>query len=504
MKLKLICCTLLAAMLLCACQASVESPDVTEDPPALEQSEPEETPADGGIEQEEPEESEEPEEDDRMPLLPPAPPVCELDFTETESFPLPFEDELPASYLQYPPKLLLTTEQALYDYDTMWQLLEEDYPYFEAIKRELGIDWKQVKAEYRQILEGHASHGHIRQPFFIQTIDSCLREFRSVGHLFLVSAQSRAALLDNFENAKDAPEANLYKILNNPKSELFYEYIRRFALLSSSGSHSGPKKSELVIIEDLTAITGQLFTGYAEGRVPYLKIASFSQWDDVAQAKLEDFFSSISQEEHLIIDVRGNGGGDEDDWRSGIVPFLAQQEYEFNWFWGAKSGALNLMVEPELDKNQWKRWARSITRYTDDSWQKDFPYISPDMLTDIDTFLKASVTTGCADVPDKFHGKIWVLVDTYSYSATDGFAYFCKETEFATLVGTKTGGNGTGATPNFMALPYSGLIVEYEPYLKFNSDGTCNGTSGTVPDIVVEEGGDTLETCLMAIRGELN
>ena len=50
-------------------------------------------------EQEEPEESEEPEEDDRMPLLPPAPPVCELDFTETESFPLPFEDELPASYL---------------------------------------------------------------------------------------------------------------------------------------------------------------------------------------------------------------------------------------------------------------------------------------------------------------------------------------------------------------------------------------------------------------------
>ena len=84
MKLKLICCTLLAAMLLCACQASVESPDVTEDPPALEQSEPEETPADGGIEQEEPEESEEPEEDDRMPLLPPAPPVCELDFTETQ------------------------------------------------------------------------------------------------------------------------------------------------------------------------------------------------------------------------------------------------------------------------------------------------------------------------------------------------------------------------------------------------------------------------------------
>ena len=137
MKVRFICCTLAAAMLLCACQASVESPDLTESPPALEQSEPEAPSSDGGIEQEEP------EEDDRMPLLPPAPPVCELDFTETESFPFPFEDELRVSYLQYPPRLLLTTEQALYDYDTMWQLLEENYPYFEAIKRDWGSTGKK-------------------------------------------------------------------------------------------------------------------------------------------------------------------------------------------------------------------------------------------------------------------------------------------------------------------------------------------------------------------------
>ena len=492
MNVRLICCTVVTAMLLCACQASVDSPDITEDLPVLEQPEQEAPPSDDRVEEKGT------EEDDN--LFPPAPPVCELDFTETESFPLPFEDEL----LVIGGELYLSTEQALYDYDTMWQLLEENYPYFEAIKRELGIDWEEVKAEYRRILEGHASHGHIRQPFFIQTIDSCLREFQSVGHLFLVSAQSRAALLDNFKNAEDAPEANLFKILNNSKSELFYEYARRFLGSDGSNTFSDSKKSESVSIEGLTAITDRLFTGYAGGRVPYLKITSFNHWDDVAQAKLEDFFSSISYEEHLIIDVRGNQGGDEDDWRSGIVPFLAQQEYEFNWFWGAKSGALNLIVEPELDKNQWKRWARSITRYTDDSWQKEFSYISPDTLTDIDIFLKASVTSRCADVPDKFHGKIWMLVDKYSYSATDSLACFCKETGFATLVGTKTGGNGKSGTPYFMALPYSGLIVEYEPYLSFNTDGSCNGTSGTAPDIVSEEGSNALETCLMAINGKLS
>lgn len=498
MKLKLICCTLLAAMLLCACQTSVESPDVTEDPPALEQSEPEETPADGGIEQEEPEESEEPEEDDRMPLLPPAPPVCELDFTETESFPLPFEDELPASYLQYPPKLLLTTEQALYDYDTMWQLLEENYPYFEAIKRELGIDWEEVKAEYRQILEGRASHGHIWQDDFIQTINDCLQEFQSVGHLFLVTVGSRVTLLDLFNNSENAPYQNIFRIASNPKSEFFYKYYQ-MPYQGSSSSNSDPEKVESVSIEGVTAITEYLTTGYAEGEVPYLKIESFTQWDDTAQAELEEFFASISQEEHLIIDVRGNTGGNDNAWKSGIVPFLAQREYEFTRFLGAKSGSLNLWLEPAFDKSR-----GSITRYTDDSWQKDFPYISQDMLTDMNILLKVSSPLRCADVPDKFHGKIWLLVDKYCYSATEALACFCKETGFATLVGTQTGGSGKGSQPYVMALPYSGLIVEYETYLTFNLDGTYNGISGTIPDIVTEDGRGALETCLMAIRGELN
>lgn len=168
-------------------------------------------------------------------------------------------------------------------------------------------------------------------------------------------------------------------------------------------------------------------------------------------------------------------------------------------FWGAKSGSLNLWQEPRFDRSR-----GSITCYTDDSWQKEFPYISPDMLTGIDTFLKVTDTLSCTYMPEKFHGKIWVLVDEYCYSATEALVCFCKETGFATLVGTETGGNGKGATPYIMALPYSGLIVEYETYLSFNVDGTCNGISGTVPDIVTEDGSDALETCLMAIRGELN
>ena len=484
MKIRLICCAVAAAILLCACQVGKGPETIISDPPAVEPTGQEVLPSDHGG------------EDTRFP---PAPPVCELDFTETESFPFPFEDELWIDYLQYPPKLFLTIEQALYDYDTMWQLLEENFPYFEAIKRELGIDWEAVKAEYRQLLDDRAYDGYISQDDFIQTINSCLREFQSVGHLFLVPVNTRLTLLDLFKDSENAPYQNIVKIVSNPKSQLFYKRMNQLPSWSSSGSNSYSKESDPISIDGLAALSEHLFTGYAEGRVPYLKIESFTQWDDVAQAKLEGFFSSISQKEHLIIDVRGNGGGNDGAWRSGIVPFLAQQEYEFTQFWAAKSGTLNLMLEPEFDKSR-----GYITRYTDDSWQKEFPYISPDMLTGTDIFLKASSTLSCTDAKDKFHGKIWLLVDEYCYSATDALVWFCKETGFATVVGTKTGGNGKGAQPYMMALPYSGLIVEYEPYLSFNSDGTCNGISGTVPDIVPEEGHDALETCLMLISGKLN
>ena len=487
MKGKMILFLLAAAMVLCACQADGEPQDINADTSTPEQTEQKEPPSDG-------ETQTEPEGDERDPL-PPAPPVCELDFTETESFPFPFEDEL---LVDEERGLLLSTGQALYDYDTMWQLLEENYPYLEAIKREMGIDWEEVKREYRQRLESHASDGYISQEDFIHTIDVCLKKFQSVGHLFLIKAETRTDFIDIYAGDERNFCQNLSKLMSNPKSDIFYTHEEQLPS-QNSGYYWG--NGETIHVDGWVDISQEqnVCAGYVEGGVPYLRIGSFSRLDDDAQSTLEEFFSSISEEEHLIIDVRGNGGGSDYTWRYGIVPFLAQKEYEYDLFWAAKSGLLNLWLEPEFDKDQ-----ENITRYTDGSWQEEFPYVSPDSLTGMDIFLKVSWTSRKSDTPDKFDGKIWVLVDKYCYSATEAFVSFCKETGFATLVGTKTGGSGKGSQPYVMVLPYSGMIVEYETYLAFNADGTSNGTSGTVPDIVPRPGKYALETCLMAINGELD
>jgi len=99
----------------------------------------------------------------------------------------------------------------------------------------------------------------------------------------------------------------------------------------------------------------------------------------------------------------------------------------------------------------------------------------------------------------RYAGHIWVLTGRKTYSASDEFSIFCKNTGFATLVGATTGGNGAGWAPLWFALPNSGLVISYEAYHAFNDDGTCNAIVGTKPDIEAKEGQTALEACLAAI-----
>lgn len=477
MKEKTVLCALAAAVLLCACQAE-EQPDSTNSPSPV----PEQTAA---VEPSAPSQS----ESAPSKQLPSAPPVCEVEFTQTDSFPRPFEDEL---LLDEERGLLLSTEQALYDYDTMWLLLEENFPYLEVIKAELGIDWRAVKAEYRLKLANHAIDGYISQEDFFNTFSHCIGEFQSVGHLFLVEQQS---ILNSLRNFDGELFKRIVDLLDNPKTERFCTYLWQCSLdTGGSGGGAAKREAETVSIEDSHITTEKVKAGYVGDGIPYVRIASFSGWPETMHGMLADFFSDIANEEHLIIDIRGNSGG-SNEWMTGIVPFLAPSTLEYNMFWGAKSGSLNLTLNPSITENH-----ANLTRYADDSWQEDFPYIWPESLDGIDIHLKSTLTFEKDCTQKYFSGKIWVLIDEYCYSATDAFVCFCKETGFATLVGSPTGGNGKGAQPYFMTLPYSGLIVEYEPYLTFNPDGTCNGIRGTLPDIVPEEGRFALETCLELIR----
>ncbi|WP_229696208.1 S41 family peptidase [Paenibacillus albidus] len=88
--------------------------------------------------------------------------------------------------------------------------------------------------------------------------------------------------------------------------------------------------------------------------------------------------------------------------------------------------------------------------------------------------------------PVGFKGKIFLLVDSRVYSAAEGFAVFAKNTNFATLVGARTGGDGIGIDPLLLALPHSGYVASFSFSMGLVSDGSCNEETKTLPDVEVD------------------
>lgn len=472
MKSKLILLTACMLLLLCACQVSATS-EVTNN--LLSENTCTETSDDGGQQE---------------PAQPSILPACETAFTETASFPLPFQDALSTDESG---DILLTTGQALYDYDTMWLLLEDNFPYLDAIKEDLGIDWITVKQNYRDILSNHMIDGQVRQADFIDTIDRCLQEFRMVGHLSIIDPDYWSSLV--------ARGASLYnqkqcEVITNPKTESFYLAYRKIKERNSSLPGSRTFPFEPIDIDQREFIGPDIVTGYVEN-VPYIRISSFATWPDSTCDAVTAFFDEIGSEDHVVIDIRGNSGGDVAMWRDEIIPALIDRPVACSLFMAACSGELNLTLVPEMGGDDWGDQV-----YYDDTWKEDFPYIQEEDLSQADILLKETYVLEPNNAQNCFNGKIWVLIDERCYSAADAFAMFCKQTGCAVLVGAATGGNGIGTTPYIAALPYSGLLFRYEPYMGFNLDGTCNGTRGTTPDIPLEEDRFAMETCLAMIHAE--
>ena len=79
-------------------------------------------------------------------------------FSDYDKFPLPYETALKVS--SDGEQLILSKQQALEDYDALWEMLEDNYPYFETIKNELGLDWREVRDTYRTELISRPSICH--------------------------------------------------------------------------------------------------------------------------------------------------------------------------------------------------------------------------------------------------------------------------------------------------------------------------------------------------------
>ena len=220
------------------------------------------------------------------------------------------------------------------------------------------------------------------------------------------------------------------------------------------------------------------------------------------QSFFADSFAALkrSRTEHLIIDIRDNEGGD------GAIGLALLG-------WIAKHPLTHVS---DQSVTMYERVPYKLARYLD-TW--DFGFFDRtgmvDLITQGPQAGRLRYRPNAAKVhqvnpqPNRFEGKVWLLVGPENSSATFSLARLVKESKAATLVGQPTGGNLRGLNGGQLAwvtLPHSGVAVDIPllaaSYLPDTPDASVTPDIAVRPSFELRAAGRDadMEAVLHAIR----
>ena len=254
-----------------------------------------------------------------------------------------------------------------------------------------------------------------------------------------------------------------------------------------------------------------------EGKTAYVSIRSFDgdSYDDDKE-QLFSFYQAVRGYDNLIIDITENDGGGMGYYRELIVaPNIDRPLYWLNYLF-MKDGANNRKYSPDgeegflaLDTPPEQVREGMLSCLDEEDKEAAGPLLASvgipagmneGDLRDLDLYKPSLNSIKPSAGKKMFDGRIWVLVSGQVYSASESFATFCKATGFATLVGTRTRGDGIGSTPPYFVLPNSGLVGRYSIIYGVTQDGRGSEEFGTEPDDISPDGESALDTCLRVIE----
>lgn len=367
----------------------------------------------------------------------------------------------------------LTQTQKLADFEYMYDILRDNYPYFGVAKREDGIDWLANYSAYRKDIQETKDDEE-----FGAMLNSILQDLHN-GHVSM------------FKSGDGSPESYTYyrslynavqgrapwkNVMNNPKAEARY---------GVTGNSSGSPQSDAQESSDQISPNNVSTRMLKNNTVAYLCMNTFNHFNvEPDQKVIRPFLQSIGGAKALILDIRSNGGGDDAYWMN-LVANLIRRPVTFTERVVFRGGAFE---KPFLQSSL----ADNGVSFSPISALKNVPKLPPEVKNDFTSW--CSLTSQISpDKPVAFHGKIYLLVSGNVFSSSEAFAVFCKTTGFATIVGTRTGGDGIGSDPALCMLPNSGYIFRFPMEMGLNPDGSSNFEAGTEPDISVPADSGSLD-----------
>ena len=191
---------------------------------------------------------------------------------------------------------------------------------------------------------------------------------------------------------------------------------------------------------------------------------------------------------HIVFDITGNRGGSDRYWsRVLVAPFGGSYSHEI----------VNWMKPTPLTRGYFD--AADMRPLED--WPGDAPAFAEELGLTRFVAVTETVPPEPLDGPAlQTDARRWVLIDGGVYSAADGFARFCADTGWATLVGRPTLGDGAkSGGPAVVRLPNTGLLFRFSAWTAANADGTLNAETGTRPDFTPKRRETALDACLRLI-----
>lgn len=230
--------------------------------------------------------------------------------------------------------------------------------------------------------------------------------------------------------------------------------------------------------------------------IAYLKIRSMIDPESDAFADdlslLKSYLKKSKNKRVLIIDIRGNGGGNASYIYDYLYPMIMGKKdfkdtHEYILF------RTDEVFKYDPQYPEIKKVIKKIKESDFEYMEENIPFLKKDkeMMADLRKnythiiFNPGYKNKGKFKDDYKFDGNLYLLVDRDVYSSAQVAAHFFKDNNLGVVIGEKTGGDGIGTSPAMVKLPNTKYILRFSHELGLRETDSLDETTYTIPDIEI-------------------
>lgn len=377
---------------------------------------------------------------------------------------------------QIPKQTMPFKTQIEQDFDYVFDIIKNDYPYTEALKQYTGYDFL---ADYDKH-KAHVMQAKNKTEFFF-LMDDVLKKLNNQHTHMMTKADVEYGIGIYSQSRHDDYRWQIYTDLTRDPI-LKQNYATEIGLTKEQEAELRKQK---IAEHDAKLQSDQpppsLSFSVIDDKLAYLRVPEmthYSQLYDEDVSTLMGYLTTAKNYPVLIIDIRGNEGGDTRYWTNFLLPRIIKQPYSLKLLSFYKNG-------PHIKAYTKDKELKPINL---DEIKRIIPVSNTlaDILTNFEGYLTQDIQVNPSPQSIHFNGKIYLLVDHQVYSSAETLAIFAKNTHFATLIGEQTGGDGIGTDPMIVILPNTHFAMRFSKQLGVDPEGNINEFHPTMPNYVVK------------------